>query len=295
MKKIFAILVACCFISTACHRKPATEAAAVAETPAAESMELTFDSIAYHDHPDAEPSLSVDAVLVLPNENPSNPVSLLLRKQVVADALGEKYAVQGDAAEALRAYVGDLQKQFEESMAEMDYDPADAADGMGYMFNWESELHTTVALYCDPLLVCQTTNYNYTGGAHGYGAAEYAVYSTINGKRQQVDDVFLADAQSRAGLLKLMHSRLEQMIAKEEGYGDMDVSWDAVKPTASNFMVSADGVTFRFNQYEIAAYCYGPIDIVLTVDEIRPYLVEDGVVAAYFNQLGAKPDQLASR
>ena len=283
MKKGLIIIISIGLLVAGCHRKPKTYIQQTSETSQMQAVELTFDSISYHDHPDAAPSFTFDVVLLLPNENPDNPVSSLLRRNIIVDVLGDKYADAGDANEALKAYVAMRQSQFEEAMAEMDYDPADNHDGMEYMFMWESMLRTSVDLYSAPLLVYRTTSYDYTGGAHGYGASYYSVYSTANGKRQQLNDVFLADQSARQALVKLVQNELRRMIATEEQCEGMEVfDWDAVKPT-ENFYITEQGITFCYPQYEIAAYCFGEIEITLPVEAIRPYLIKGSVVERYFD------------
>ena len=291
MKRSLIFLVTLCLLVGGCHRNSQTGGQLSGEPVQLRDVELTFDSIAYHDHPDAVPSISVDAVLVLPNDNPANPVSAVLRRNMLADAVGGRCASAGDATEALLAYVSSLQSEFDEAMADMEYDSYDD-DGLDYMFKWESELRTSVEYYSDPLLVYKTTTYSYAGGAHGYGADSYSVYSTLNGKRQQLDDVFRDDPLSRQTLAELVKAELKRMIATRQEYQGMEVfEWNDVTPV-DNFYVSEQGVTFSFPQYEIAAYCFGQIEISLPAADIRPYLVEGSPVALFFDRL-ASGDELA--
>ena len=46
---------------------------------------------------------------------------------------------------------------------------------------------------------------------------------------------------------------------------------DEISPNG-NFSVGENGVTFIFNQYEIAAYAFGVIEITIPADEIKPFL-----------------------
>ncbi|MBQ3581040.1 MAG: DUF3298 domain-containing protein [Bacteroidales bacterium] len=245
--------------------------------------DFSFDSIDFHQHLDTTPSLAIDIVLHLPVANPDIPVSAVLRRNIIADVLGQKYLC-GDAPESIKAYVGELNSSFRSSMDEMDFSPSDLNDeGISYMYSWEESLRSSIFIASSQILVTKTTFYSYTGGAHGFGGDNYCVYSLLNGKRLSLGDIFLSDSSSRAAVSKFLHSALRSLIANDEDYRDMEVfSWDDVKPV-ENFYVSSKGITFVYLPYDIAAYCYGQISLTLPFAAVQPYLIPESPVYKYFS------------
>lgn len=279
MNKILIILFAATLLMAGCHKKQSVSSEQQAEDTIATPV-ITFDTVAYHTYPDSTPSIAMDICLQLPVEDDAIPVTSVLRRNIVADVLGEKYLKEGDADRALKAYVRDLQKRFVESMAEFDVDIDD--DGMSSMFNWESMLHTNVVLYSPQIIVTKTQFYDYTGGAHGFGGDNYSVYSVVTGKMQKLSDVFRSDKATYLALEQQLKAKLNELIANSEEYGDMEImSPENVKPV-ENFNVTPEGITFVYLPYDIAAYCYGQISVTLPIAEIRPYLLDDSPVAHYY-------------
>ena len=277
---IAAVALLLTLLFAGCHRKPDAEASHGGVAEVAKPTLLSFDSVVFHSHPDGVPSLAIDVSLALPAADPSNPVSRLLRRNVLTDALGERFVTSAYSTDdALVAYVNSLQAEFDKAMEECDLDDGDLGDGSDYMFLWENELSTTVSNYSNPILVCKTTGYSYEGGAHGLGGDRYNVYSTVTGMPQRLADVF--EPSSLQAVARLMRDELGRMIPDSE-IGDFSI--DEVRPV-ENFNVTPDGITFVFNPYEIAAYSYGVIEISLPAAEVRRYIRAESAVAAYFAQL----------
>jgi len=67
-------------------------------------------------------------------------------------------------------------------------------------------------------------------------------------------------------------SSLESL--NEMGYGTLGDLY----PT-DNFGISERGITFLYNEYEIAPYAMGPIQITLSFDSLAPILKEDSPTA----------------
>jgi hypothetical protein len=41
----------------------------------------------------------------------------------------------------------------------------------------------------------------------------------------------------------------------------------------ANFYLSEKGIVFHYDQYEIASYADGPIDVVIPFEDIKPFLL----------------------
>ncbi|GEM_PF-1571858 len=92
--------------------------------------------------------------------------------------------------------------------------------------------------------------YGYTGGAHGYAYDLFKVVDLENQKKMQLEDVLdLAKVDWNKVLLAHADER------KTNFFEPQKLSY------TQNFHFDHKGLTFTYNQYEIAAYVYGIISI----------------------------------
>jgi hypothetical protein len=119
----------------------------------------------------------------------------------------------------------------------------------------------------------------YTGGAHGGHGYNHYVLSLETGDDLNEDDIFKDDYQNElARLIVDAIAADHHMTTPEdlENIGYFNVK--EIYPN-NNFYVNGDGITYTFNEYEIAAYYVGKIDVFLPYDKIRHLMREDSPVA----------------
>lgn len=112
----------------------------------------------------------------------------------------------------------------------------------------------------------RTTTYMYTGGAHGGMNEVHLNFDSNSGNLLEQEDVFADGFESEVGKLLMKH--LNDGRTEDEA---ISLLVDEISPNG-NFSVGENGVTFIFNQYEIAAYAFGVIEITIPADEIKPFL-----------------------
>ena len=49
-----------------------------------------------------------------------------------------------------------------------------------------------------------------------------------------------------------------------------------------NFWLSAEGINYSYNQYEIAPYSMGVIDVTVPYSELKNILLPESIVSRYF-------------
>ncbi len=232
---------------------------------------VDFDSVTFHDHPKTEPSLTLDVCVELPAENDQFPVIKVLRSNILSDVLGEKYGKKSPA-EAIKMYAEDSKKDFnsaQESYAELEPD-ADAAD----MPSWECTLKSTISKVTRNLMVVYSERYDYMGGPRSESAYDYYNYDVLTGKPLRLDDVVLCDKQSREKLKGMLKEKLDELEKDSVMYVGIVMWTDGGNFFLnSNFHVNGDKLVFMFNPGEVAANCYGPLDVELEYDEISPLLI----------------------
>lgn len=112
----------------------------------------------------------------------------------------------------------------------------------------------------DRYLSYRIEEYSYHGGAHGGSKVSVGTLDRETGRQLTLNDVFGND-----GLAALESDLRTAVIAK---IGEENIQ-SPVRPI-ENFYLAADGWHFVYNEYEIACYAIGAIDVVLARHSIAP-------------------------
>ena len=128
-------------------------------------------------------------------------------------------------------------------------------------------------------LISYTVSFStYTGGAHGAAAFNNHVLNLETGDLITESDLFVANYQD------LLAEMLVDALVKDfevEAPKDLEnigfFSVEEIFPNG-NFLVTEHGLTYTFNQYEIAAYVVGPINVLLPYDELEIILKRESPI-----------------
>lgn len=127
-------------------------------------------------------------------------------------------------------------------------------------------------LYNSPNLICfELRQYLYTGGAHGYGTVSFINIDPETGNELTDHDLFKNKKDFTAFAEKKF--RQQQNISQaqtinEPGFWFEDNTFHL--PESIGF--TQDTLIFVYNQYDIASYADGPIELKIAVKEAEPYL-----------------------
>lgn len=141
--------------------------------------------------------------------------------------------------------------------------------GLPYQF----DLTGSVLLNRSGVLTVDISYSAYTGGAHGMNYTEYMVFDTLSGRRLGISDIFVQGFEKR--LNELVDARFRSMkgLSKTDRLdGEQGSLFDNVIRFNQNFALTDKGVTFFYNQYEIAAYAFGSTELQLTYGELADIL-----------------------
>ncbi len=136
----------------------------------------------------------------------------------------------------------------------------------------------------DYLSYCMTA-YFYTGGAHGSTVCNYGVYDLARNVQLHLYDI--TDDETRPYITALLANKvlpdymdksLNQL--KQDGY----LFDDAEIALNDNFYLSEEGITWVYQQYELAPYAMGLIPVTLTWFDLQPVLPDDSVLLALAEQ-----------
>lgn len=246
--------------------------------------DVAFDSISveksYHllDNP-SNPNCNLQIKFVFPAKYADSEILKRIQEQFVAAYFGENY--EGlTPKEAVAKYTEDylamykeLEPDYEAELGKADEQPVGA---------WYSyyEMSSDNVSYNRNDLISYTVNFeNYTGGAHGAHTYNNHVLDLKTGIPLTEQDIFVENYQD--SLAKM----LVDQIAKENNVSDPKelenigfFSVDEIFPN-NNFLIDETGITYTFNEYEIAAYVVGAINVQLSYKELQFLLKKDSPIS----------------
>ncbi|MBE0647733.1 MAG: DUF3298 domain-containing protein [Bacteroidales bacterium] len=223
------------------------------------------------------PEAEISQCLILPGES-SNPVlSDSLRTLMIASFSGENKdlkdpdrAIQRIEERFIRNYLSSNESLYETM--------PDAGS-----LNW-TLLKFTHILYNDNyLLSYYVVNYAYTGGAHGLQTEDYTVASTRTGKKLTLTDLFKPGFETHLTVLLTRKLKVMTGINQNEKLTDNGFFVDDVAPN-NNFYITASGIGFVYNHYEIAPYVNGPTDILIPFVDVKQILLENSPVSVFLDK-----------
>lgn len=246
--------------------------------------DITFDSIkvekTYHllENPD-NPNCNLEIKFIYPKKFANKEILKSIQKQFVSSYFGESYE-QLSPEEAVRKYTDDyiaaykdLEPDYKAELEKADETP------VGAWFSYYEMSSDDIVFNQDNIISYTVSFENYTGGAHGAHSFNNHVLNLKTGKLITEEEIFIDNYQD--SLVQI----LVDMIAKQNNVSDPKelenigfFNVDEIFPNG-NFLVDETGITYSFNEYEIAAYVVGVTDVHLPYKEIRYLLRDDSPIA----------------
>ncbi|MFH1296026.1 MAG: DUF3298 domain-containing protein [Bacteroidota bacterium] len=223
------------------------------------------------------PRAQISQCLIIPGES-SNPVlSDSLRIRMISSFTG-KADCQKDPDAAIRTTHEAFIRNYFSSNESLYKSMPDAGS-----LNWTLLKFMHILYNDNNLLTYYLLNYAYTGGAHGLETQDFTVFNTKTGETLSLEDLFLPGFETE--LTTLLTRKLKEMteLHASERLSDNGFFVEDVTPN-SNFYITASGIGFFYNHYEIAPYANGPTDILLSFDELKEIVRDPGPVSSLLNR-----------
>ena len=123
--------------------------------------------------------------------------------------------------------------------------------------------------------------YQYTGGAHGNSFSTTFNYDLNTGRMLKLADLF----QPNSNHLRLISDYCLKTLTKELGEA-ADANWlkEGAGPKTDNFKswnITPDGLQITFDAYQVAAYAFGPQEVIIPYSALKAIIKPDGVLAAF--------------
>lgn len=127
---------------------------------------------------------------------------------------------------------------------------------------------TTVSDTTDITITVRTDVSDYTGGAHGSRNIRYYNIDTRSGKIFKEKEFFRNNSEEK---LKTLLAEKAKTTKNKQGDNITLLEPEEVVPN-ENFYLNKEGVVYVYNQYEIAPYSDGLIEITLPYEEIKAFI-----------------------
>lgn len=147
----------------------------------------------------------------------------------------------------------------------------------GPVERWSNQRKVEI-LYRDPAVL----SFRYeeklsAGGAHDLSTVLYASYSLDRIDRLSMADLFIEGAARQLNELGEKRFREQRGIAPGRSLADAGFDFPGgVFRLSSNFAVTAEGMVFRYNPYDVGPYTLGETEVLLRTAEIRELLRPKG-------------------
>ena len=147
---------------------------------------------------------------------------------------------------------------------------------MASSFNWQSLKFLHILMNGSHILSFYIDHYAFTGGAHGLQTRQFTVVNLWTGKEVRLKDVFKENSETQ--LSSILNDKIHEKnhLPTTQSLKDAGFFTDTIRPT-DNFYISRQGIGFFYNQYDIAPYASGSIDVFIPFNELKDLLVTGGV------------------
>ncbi|MFA6778818.1 MAG: DUF3298 domain-containing protein [Paludibacteraceae bacterium] len=225
----------------------------------------------------AKPSININVKLLIPKGIEDKEICSKIQNRMLYDALELK---ETDPNKAITLFMDNLIKEYKNFETEFSANEF-SDEGIGSSFAGAHDASQEVVFNQDEILSILTTSYSFTGGAHGLTILKYSNFDLKDGKNISLSDIFVDDYESMLTpiiLDKIARSNNVTDPKQLEDQGFFEIS--DIKPT-ENFYLDDKGITFLYNQYEIACYAMGQVKAFIPYNEISFLISSKSIINKY--------------
>jgi hypothetical protein len=223
------------------------------------------------------PDCNIRITLIYPADYANRDVLKTVQQSFIRTCLGDIFA-DLSPAEAAERYAEQYLKGYKELEKDFAADKREAEEKGEAALSWYSyyEEITNEILYNKNGIFSYAVHHEgYSGGAHGSRNTTGVVIDLATGAPLKEEDIFKDDFRPELTTLlvnKIARNNHLEDIKELENIGFFSI--DEIAPNG-NFSVNDEGITYYFNEYEIAAYVVGMVPVALTYDEVKRLLRKD--------------------
>lgn len=144
-------------------------------------------------------------------------------------------------------------------------------------FDWMKVKETRILHNEHNILSLEVYDYGFTGGAHGLPISKFQVTDLISGTRITLDDLFRKDYQNDLRDIINIAARNKYRLERNQSLKDAGFYSEFIDP-ADNFYMTRDGIGFYYNQYEVAPFAMGPVNIFISYRNLLRIIKTDSMI-----------------
>ncbi len=136
---------------------------------------------------------------------------------------------------------------------------------------WKATINGRVTYEDNNLITIELRSYLFTGGAHGYGSTNYLNFNKKRGREIDPWELF----EDREGFQEYAETqfRLQQNIPVNKSINSTGFMFEKDHfYLPENIGFTEKGLKLLYNQYEVASYADGPIELTLPYKDIQKFL-----------------------
>ncbi len=258
MKKNHLLIPVIAIAMTACGNSQQKGSEFATDSVTFEQTEKSHEVKIYADYPTAGNTILTGAIA-----------------EYVSEAMGGTYEGNLGNGDSLVAHYGnDIAKRLKE-----EYEDVESSSNAPYAYSMEIRKENETG----KTVTYTALGYSYTGGAHGMSTKRGTTFRKTDGRRFGTDMMRNTDTEEfrkmiKEGLRTYFKANGEEP-ADDEQLKQMLLTENSVDflplPQAAPYLTE-DGVTFIYQQYEIAPYAAGMPTFTIPYDKIKPYLTVTG-------------------
>ena len=204
-----------------------------------------------------------------------------IQSKFIISAFGEKYAgivPQAAIDKYIESYI-QTYKEIEPDYLKDKEMNHESGENFASWYNYYENISTEIIFNRGHIISYTTKFENYTGGAHGAHQYTNYVISLETGNWIKEGDIFIDNFKEP--ISKLLIDKIVEINRVDNVSGLIEVGYfgiEEIQPN-DNILINEQGITYTFNEYEIAAYAIGTTKVLLTFDEIALYLKKESPIS----------------
>ncbi|MCD7971752.1 MAG: DUF3298 and DUF4163 domain-containing protein [Candidatus Azobacteroides sp.] len=255
-----------------------------------EENQIAFDSIRItaveHLFGDTtKPNCNVDLKYTFPSEYKNENVLATLQKQFNKIFLGEKYEDFSpvEAGEKFKTdYLNEYKNVEKEFIADQKRnEEEEVAPAAWYSYY----LIGDVTIHFNKGDILSTVFYteSYYGGAHGEKVYAYEVFNLNTGLPLKEKDIFVEGYEKELNTLILDNIAEQNEVGSAEELIELGYFGALELTSNDNFIIDEHGLTYVYNEYEIAPYVLGATQVFIPYSKLKLILKQNSPVSKFYN------------
>ncbi|MDR0347909.1 MAG: RsiV family protein [Tannerella sp.] len=226
---------------------------------------------------ETNPGCSLQIKFIYPVNFANRDVLNLLQQQFITGFFGEDYANQSPV-NATNIYLEKYINNFKLQEKNFLIDQQNHQQNPNEYFNYEV-LNNKIIYNKNNLISFTVNRIYYKGGVHDAHKYMNYVIDLRTGKRITEKDIFIDDYKEELASIIVHEIALQNNAGRIEDLENMGFFNIAEISPNKNFYINDDGINYTFNEFDIAAYIIGPIDVYIPYEKIQHILRKESPVS----------------